>query len=37
MNCISILYPEYFTIGKEAPWNGRSLDLNESFDFQPMT
>ena len=28
---------KYFMLGKKAPCNGRSLDLNKPFNFQPIT
>ena len=37
LNYITILFPKYFTLGKEALCNTISLELHESFDFQPIT
>ena len=36
-NCISVLYPKYFMLGKKAPCNGSSLDSGKPFDFRPIT
>ena len=31
LNCISILYPKYFVLGKKEPYNRRSSNLNGTF------
>ena len=36
-NCIPVLSPKYFLLGKKAPCNGRGLDANNDIINEPMT